>query len=107
MPGRLRMMGSHGGKPVLRAPSRGVGGIDDDRVQARVCGHLHQPVAELPGRDAGDGAAEPSAAAPAGGAAPGSLAALSSRVSEVEVLDHQRPRLVRPGGGNKAADGGT
>ena len=105
--GRLRVVRAKRGEPVLRAPPRGVSGIGDDHVQARVRGHLHQPAAELPGRDAGDSAPEVSSAPAAGGPAPASFPALGPRLGEVEVLDHQRPRLVRPGGGDQAADGGS
>jgi hypothetical protein len=75
-------------------------------VQAGVGGHLREPVAELPGRDPGDQAAERAAAAAAGGPASGSLPALGTGLGEVEVLDHDRLRAVRPGGGDEAADRG-
>ena len=105
VPGRLRVVLPQRGEPVLGSPPRGVRGIGDDHVQARVGGHLHQPAAELPGRDPGDRAAEPAAPLPAGRPAPVPLAALGPRVGEVQVFDRDGPRPVLPRGGDEGADG--
>jgi hypothetical protein len=63
VPGELRVMLAQRGEPVLRSPPRGVGGVGDDHRQAGVRGHLDEAVAELPGRDSGDRAAERAPAA--------------------------------------------
>jgi hypothetical protein len=106
VPGRLGVVLAQGGEPVLRPPPRAVGGINDDDEQARVGGHLHQPLAQLPGRDARHRAAERPAPLPAGGPAPAVFAALVPGLGEVEVLDHDGPRPVLAGGGDQAADRG-
>jgi hypothetical protein len=103
--GSLGVVLAERGQPVPGAPFRGVGRVDDDHGQAGVRGHLHEAAAELPGWDARDCAAEPAAPPPPGGAVPGPLAAFGAGVGEVEVLDHDRPRAVVPGGGDEAADG--
>src|SRR5580704_16924907 len=59
MTGRLRVVLPQRGEPVLGCPPGGVGGVNDDHPQARIGGHLDQPVAELAGGDAADRAPEP------------------------------------------------
>jgi hypothetical protein len=107
VPGRLGVVLAQRGEPVLRPPPRAVSGINNDDEQAGVGGHLHQPVAELPGRDARHKAAEPAAPLPAGRPAPVPLAALVPGLGEVEVLDHDGPRAVLAGGGDDGADRGA
>ena len=104
VPGRLGVVPAERGEPVLRAPSRGIGRISDDHVQAGVGAHLHQPVPEPRGRDAGDCPAEPASAPSAGGPAPGPLAAFGACPGKVEVLDHNCPRALFPRGGDDGAD---
>src|ERR1700730_14810714 len=104
-PRRLRVVPPRRGEPVLRPPPRAVSRINDHDGKPRVGGHLHQPPAQLPGRDARYQAAERPAPLPAGRPAPVPFAALVPGVGEVEVLDHDRPRPVPPGGGDEGADG--
>src|SRR6266849_6111279 len=66
MTGRLRVVLPQRGEPVLGCPPGGVGGVDDDNRQARIAGHLDQPVAELAGGDAADRAPEAPAPPAAG-----------------------------------------
>jgi hypothetical protein len=68
-------------------------------------GHLDQPVAELPGGDAGDGPPERPAASAARGTVPCLLASFRAGLGEVKVLDHDRAGAVRPGGGEPASEG--
>jgi len=92
---------------VLAAPPRRIGGIDDDHVQARVGGHLHETVAEPGGRDAHDRPAERPAAAAAGGPAAVLFAALGAGFGEVKVLNHDRSRTILPRGGDEASNCGA
>jgi hypothetical protein len=86
--------------PMLAAPLGGVGGINRDHPQTLVGAHLGQPIPEPPGRDAGYGAPQPLAWS---SSAEG-LAALSSCVGELEVLDGDRPAAVRLGDRDELAD---
>ena len=95
------------GEPVLRSPPRAVSGINDHDGKSRVVSHLHQPLAQLPGGDAGDRAAERPAPPPAGRPAPVPFAALVPGLGEVDVLDHDRAGAVLAGGSDEAADGGA
>ena len=66
-----------------RAPLGGPAGVDSHHREAAVGGHLHQPVAELPGGDAGDRAAEALAAPPATKRLPAGV----PHIREPEVFD--------------------
>jgi len=105
--GRLGVVFPQGPQPVLGGPAGSVGGIDDDDRQARVAGHLDQPVAELAGGDPGDRAPEPPSPLAARGPAGRPLASLGAGLGEVEVLDDEGAGTSRPGGGDQGADGGA
>ena len=87
---------------MLPSPPGGVGGVDRHHPQSLVGAHLGQPIPEPPGRDARDHAAE----APAALAVSEGLAALSSCVGEVQVLDGDHLAAVRLGEGDELADSG-
>ena len=94
------------GRASAQPPPGGVGRINDDHVQARVGGHLDQPVTEPGGGDARDGAAEPASPPAARGPVPVPLASLGPGPGEVQVLDHERPGAVLFRGGDEGADRG-
>ncbi len=75
---------------MLGAPAAGVGRIHPDHRDAAAGGHGGQPVAELGGRDTGNGAAQPFAALTA---AQG-FAAGGARVGEIKVLHHDRRAIL-------------
>ena len=106
VPGRFRVVLPQRAEPVLGPPPGGVSRINDDHVQPRGGGHLHQPAAELPGRDAGHQPPEGPAPPAAGGAVPVALASLGPGLGEVQVLDHDRAGAVLFRGGDEGADGG-
>src|SRR5580704_3611223 len=105
--GRLRVVLSHGPQPVLGSPPGGVGGVDNDNRQARVAGHLDQPVAEPGGGDAVDSAPEVPAAPAARGPAARPFPPFRAGRGEVEVLDDDGAGTAGPGGGDQCADGGA
>ena len=96
---------SRSGPSQCSAPHR-IGRVGDDHVQARVGGHLDQPVTEPGGGDARDGAAEPASPPAARGPVPVPLASLGPGRGEVQVLDHDRLGAVLSRGGDEAADRG-
>ncbi len=88
---------------MLVSPLAGVDGVHADDRHAASGGHTGQPIPEPSGGDAGDGAAQAFCAFPAAqGLAPG-----GPRVSEVEVLHHDRRTVVLLGvvkhGGDRGA----
>ena len=106
VPGRLGVVLPQRAEPVLSPPPGGVRGIHDDHVQARIRCHLAQPAAELAGGDAGHHPPERAAASAERGAGAGPFASFGAGGGEVQVLDHDRPGTVLPGGGDQRADGG-
>ena len=107
VPGRLRVVLAQRGEPVLRPPPRAVSRINDHDGKSRVGGHLHQPLAQLPGRDARYQAAEPRPRFPRDGrlpcrSRPSLLASVKSRSS---ITIARAP--CSPGGGDDGADRGA
>src|SRR5580693_4390622 len=80
-----------GGAPVLAAPAGGIGRVDRDHREAGVGGHLGEAVPELSGGDARDQPPEAPAAPTARGPVAVVLASLLAGISNVKVLDHDRP----------------
>ena len=107
MAGRFGVVLPQRGEPVLGSPPGGVGRINDDDVQARVGGHLHEAVTEFPGGDAGHSAPEGPAAPTAGRPVPGPFASFGAGLGKVEILDDDRVGAVFFGGGNESGDGGS
>src|SRR6185437_15942624 len=93
--------------PVLGCPAGGVGGINDDDRQARVGGHLGEPVPQASGRDARDYPAEGPAAPATGGAAARPFPSFGAGLGEVQVFDDDGAGAVVYGGGDKARDRGS
>src|SRR6266545_831434 len=75
--------GLQGPLPARPAPDRGPARVNGNHRDLTVGGHLDQPVAKLPGRDASHGGTEPLAATAATEPLPAGLPS----IGEVEVFD--------------------
>src|SRR6185437_86862 len=105
--GRDRVLLPQRREPVLRTPSGCVCRVDRDHREARVCGHLDEPTAEFPGRDARND--RPISAAPLSAASPvpGPLTAELSRFGEAEIFHRDRGAVAYLSSAKELGDGVT
>ena len=94
-------------EPVLGPPAGGVSRVGGDDRQARIGGHLDEPVPEPGGREAGDQRAIAPAALAARGPAVVVLASLFAGIGKIQVLDHDRLAAAFAGQPDDRRDGGA